>query len=126
MQAFLARQQVVFELKGGAHLDGIVCAAAALVGVGLGEAQSDHRGQRIANSIRSISFLSIRPWRLAMAAYGGKRMGGGQINCSIPCQPVSGGGPGAPVLQPTQYPAPPQSGPQSDISRDGQQDQPQR
>jgi hypothetical protein len=32
-----------------------------LLGVGLGEAQFGHRGQRIANSIRSISFLSIRP-----------------------------------------------------------------
>jgi hypothetical protein len=61
MQAFLARQQVSVELLGGAHFDGIVCAAAALVGVGLGEAQFGHRGQRIANSIRSISFLSIRP-----------------------------------------------------------------
>jgi hypothetical protein len=37
------------------------------------EAQFGHRGQRIANSIRSISFLSIRPWCLAISAYGGKR-----------------------------------------------------
>ena len=54
MQAYLARQMVVVELQGGAHFDGIVCAAAALLGVGLGEAQFGHRGQRIANSIRSI------------------------------------------------------------------------
>ena len=61
-------QQVPVELQGGGHLEGIDLAAAALLGVSLHEAQFGHRGQRIANSIRSISFLSIRPWRLAIAA----------------------------------------------------------
>jgi hypothetical protein len=80
-------QQVVVELLAGGHIEGIVLAADEPLGVGLGEAQFGHRGQSIANCIKSISFLSIRPGRLAIAAYGGKRMGGGQINCSIPCQP---------------------------------------
>ena len=87
MLAFMASLQVVVELLAGGHLEGIVFAADEPLGVGLGKAQFGHRGQRIANCIKSISFLSIRLGRLAIAAYGGKRMGGGQINCSIPCQP---------------------------------------